>query len=126
MIVLDSGGVSHLAARTQDAGALIQALIEIGQWPPRVPTPVLVECLQGDPARDAIANRFLKTCELDEDMSERLARRGARLRTRAGVGSAVDAIVVAAADPGGTVVTGDVADLTALAVHAQDVEIYAV
>jgi len=35
----------------------------------------------------------------------------------------VDAIVVAAAEPGGTVLTGDIVDLTALAAHAADVKI---
>jgi len=41
----------------------------------------------------------------------------------AGRGSAVDAVVVAGAEPGGAVLTGDVADLRALAEHAEDVEV---
>jgi hypothetical protein len=33
----------------------------------------------------------------------------------------VDAIVVAMAEPGGTVLSGDIADLRTLATHAEDV-----
>jgi hypothetical protein len=35
----------------------------------------------------------------------------------------VDAIVVAMAEPGGTVLSGDITDLRALAAHAEDVVI---
>ena len=54
-------------------------------------------------------------------MTEQLARRAARLRTLAGRGSAVDALVVAMAEPGGMVVTGDNADIGALAERADNV-----
>jgi hypothetical protein len=84
---------------------------------------VLVECLQGHAARDAAENRFLKTCDVLEEVRESLARRAALLRRRARRGSAVDALVVAAAEPGGTVLTSDRADLEALASHAQRVRI---
>jgi hypothetical protein len=50
-----------------------------------------------------------------------VARRAATLRALAGRGSAVDALVVTLAEPGGTVLTGDVDDLGALAEHADDV-----
>jgi predicted nucleic acid-binding protein len=123
MLVLDSGGVSRLAERTRAAAALIAAFRTEGMWPPLVPTPVLVEALRGDAARDASANRLLKTCEVIEDVSEPLARRAASLRTQAQRGSAVDAIVVAMAEPGGSVVTSDRSDLAALADHADDVVI---
>ena len=126
MLVLDSGGVSHLAIRNQYAGALIRELVALGNWPPLIPTPVLVECLQGDSATATVTNRFLKICDLDDVISERIARRAAALRTASGAGSAVEALVVASAESGGTVVTGDVADLTALAAQARDVGIYAV
>jgi hypothetical protein len=36
-------------------------------------------------------------------------------------GSAVDAIVVASAEPGGSVLSGDISDLRAIAAHADDV-----
>jgi hypothetical protein len=52
-----------------------------------------------------------------------VARRAAELRRRARTGSAVDALVVALAEPGGVVVTGDRADLEALAQYADGVTI---
>ncbi len=84
---------------------------------------VLVESLQGHGERDANANRFLKTCIIDPEVSEATARRAAQLRRLARAGSAVDALLVALAEPGGTVITGDRADLEALAAHADRVAI---
>jgi len=121
MLVLDSGGVSRLAERSTAAAALLDALRNAGLWPPLVPTPVLIEAVQGDAARDASTNRLLKTCDLIEDIPERLARRAAALRTQAHRGSAIDALVVACAEPGGSVLTSDPQDLAALAAHAHDV-----
>ena len=118
VLVLDSGGVTHLAERSRQAAALILALCREGLWPPVVPSVVLVECLQGHAARDAVANRFLKTCDIVAEVSETLARRAAQLRRLARRGSAVDALVIALAEPGGTVVTSDARDLEALAEHA--------
>jgi hypothetical protein len=123
MLVLDSGGVSRLAQRSRRAAALLSALKAEGLWPPLVPTPVLIEALHGDPGKDAGTNRLLKTCDLVEDIPERMARRAAYLRTRARRGSAVDALVVAAAEPRGSVLTSDPDDLLALADHANDVAI---
>ena len=126
MLVLDSGGVSCLAERSPKALALILALREEGLWPPRVPSVVLVECLEGHPGRDAPENRFLKTCDVTQTVPETLARRAALLRRRARRGSAVDALVVAYAEPAGTVVTSDPSDLGALATHADYVDIIGV
>jgi hypothetical protein len=123
VLILDSGGVSRLAERSTAAAALLDALRTEGLWPPMVPTPVLIEALYGDPARDASANRLLKTCEVVEDIPERLARRAASLRALARRGSAIDALVVACAEPGGSVLTSDPDDLSALATHAHDVRI---
>jgi hypothetical protein len=125
-LVLDSGGVSYLAERSRQAIALIVALRNEGLWPPVVPSVVLVECLQGHAARDAVANRFLKTCDILTMVPETLARRAAQLRRLARRGSAVDALVVAFAEPGGTVITSDPVDLEALAEHATRVAIEAV
>jgi hypothetical protein len=58
-----------------------------------------------------------------EELPQSVARRAALLRTRARKGSAIDAIVVACAEPGATVLTSDAADLEALAAHAQRVRI---
>jgi predicted nucleic acid-binding protein len=123
VLVLDSGAVSRLAERSQSALALILALRAEDLWPPVVPSVVLVECLQGHAGRDAPENRFLKTCDVVAQVSEGLARRAAFLRRRARRGSAVDALVVAAAEPGGTVLTTDPDDLKALATYAQRVSI---
>ncbi len=126
MLVLDSGGTSYLAARSREALAAIRVFTRQGVWPPRVPTAVLVESLTGNPGRDATANRLLKGCQIDPAPSEVLARRAAMLRTTARRGSAVDALVIAAAEPGGTVLTSDSDDLRALAAYAQEVRIVAV
>lgn len=121
MLILDSGAVSRLAERSRPALALIVALREEGLWPPTVPAVVLAECLQGHAGRDANENRLLKTCDIAEAVPESLARRAALLRRLARRGSAVDALVVAFAEPGGTVLTPDPNDLEALAAHAADV-----
>ena len=123
VLVLDSGGVTRLAERSRDSLALIVALRQEELWPPTVPSVVLVECLRGRSGHDANENRFLKTCRITETVSEGLARRAALLRRLARRGSAIDALVVAAAEPGGTVLTSDPDDLEALAFHANDVAI---
>jgi hypothetical protein len=121
VLVLDSGGVSRLAERSPRAAALITVFKREGLWPPLVPSVVLVECLSGRPDRDARTNQFLKTCDVETVLGEKLARRAAHLRGVARTGSAVDAVVVAAAEPGGTGCGGDPDDLRSLAAHADDV-----
>jgi hypothetical protein len=123
VLVLDSGAVSRLSARAKTAAALIRSLVDHELWPPVVPTMVLVESLQGHAGRDANPNRFLKTCIIDPEVSEATARRAAQIRRLARTGSAVDALLVALAEPGGTVITSDRADLEALAAHADRVAI---
>ncbi len=123
MLVLDSGGLSRLAARTKTSVSLIRALTAQGLWPPLVPTMVLVESLYGDTGRDVNTQRFLKTCIIESNVSLGVARRAAELRRLARTGSAVDAFVVAIAEPGGTVLTGDRADIEALAAHADRVSV---
>lgn len=95
----------------------------VNVWPPVVPSIVLVECLQGHARRDATAIRLLKTCDIVGQTSELLARRAAFLRRRAGRGSAVDALLVAFAEPDGTVLTSAVGNLSALAAFADGVTI---
>jgi len=84
---------------------------------------VLVESLHGDSRRDANTHRFLKMCLIDPMVSERTVKRAAELRRLARSGSAVDALVVAAAEPNGTILTGDLADIGALASWADGVEV---
>lgn len=123
ILVLDSGAVTRLAERSTRAAALIATFRAEGLWPPIVPSMVLVECLTGDGSRDAKEDRFLRSCDVTEAVPAGLARRAAQLRTTARRGSAVDALLTAVAEPGGTVLTGDPADLRALAAHASGVTI---
>ncbi len=95
-----------------------------GLWPPLVPSVVLVEALSGRQRTDTEVNRLLKTCDIVDEVPERLARRAGALRALAGHGSAVDAVVVAMAEPGGAVLGGDLEDLRALASYAEDVTIH--
>jgi predicted nucleic acid-binding protein len=123
MLVLDSGGLTRLAKHDRATAALLLNLRRRGLWPAVVPTAVLVESLTGTRRKDANVNRFLKACDVRSAVPERVARRAAELRTRARRGSAVDALVVAIAEPNGNVLTADGEDLTALAANAFGVEI---
>ena len=123
MLVLDSGAISRLAERSTRALALLRSLRTAQLWPPVLPSVVLVESLQVHPGLDANANRFLKACIVDDKIPIELARRAAHLRRLARRGSAVDALLVAFAEPGGTVLTGDAEDLQALAAHANGVAV---
>ena len=123
MLILDSGGISFLAKRNEDTAATIRVFVRDGLWPPRVPSVVLVESLTGRQQSDALVNRLLKTCDVFEELSEAMARRAADLRHQARRGSAVDAVLVAVAEPSGTILTGDVGDLKALASYADGVTI---
>lgn len=127
-VVLDSGAVTRLARRDHPSAARIRSLKRRGIWPPMVPSVVLVECLTGRQSIDAVTNRFLKGCNIEEQLPEQIARRAGRLRDRTGRASeisAVDAVVVAAAEPHGIVLSTDAEDLGALAVHAQGVAVEA-
>ena len=120
-LVLGSGGVGFLAERSARALAQIRALVRLGLWPPIVPQAVLVDCLTGDVARDAPVERFLKTCSLIGDVSPAILRRAAWLRSAAGRGTAVEALVVALAEPGGAVLHHGRSNLEALALFADRV-----
>ena len=123
MLVLDSGGVSFFAKRNQDVVATIRALVRDGAWPPLVPSVVLAESTTGRQRNDAAVNRLLNTCDVREDLPASLARRAGELHHLARRGSAVDAVVVASAEPGGVVLSGDVEDLSALASHTNAVRV---
>ena len=125
-LVLDSGAVSFLAGQTPRSAAVLRDLRQEGLWPPLVPTAVLVECLSGNPGTDAPVNRVLKSCTIRDDLPVSFARRAGCLRTWAQRGSAVDAIVVALAEPEGAVLTSDLKDLGALAEYAAGVRVVAV
>ena len=120
-MILDSGAVTHLA-RTPQALARYRARLRAGETIV-VPSAVLIECRAGDPRRDTAVSRLLKLISIDERLPNGLANKASMLRTRARRGSVVDALVVAYADPGGVVVTGDLKDLRALAQYARNVVI---
>ena len=116
--VLDSGGLTQLAERSIPARERLRQLRGAGLWPPVVPAVVLTEALRGDPRRDFLEERLIGMCDV-EAVDEPVARRAAQLRTGAGRGSAVDAIVVAFAEgTRGAVLTQDPKDLRALAMLA--------
>ena len=123
-LILDSGAVTGLARQSRQLAESLRLDESPDIWSTIVPALVLVECLSGRQRIDAVVNRFLKECVVVDGPHEKLARRAGVIRTRAGRGSAVDAVVVAMAEPGGAVLTGDVKDLTALAAHAQDVSVF--
>jgi len=123
MLVLDAGAVTRLSERSERTAATIKVLRQRSLWPPMVPSVVLVESLTGRPDRDAATNRFLKGCDVVTDLAEPVVRRAAALRHGARRGSAVDAVVVATAEPGGRILTGDLRDLRSLAALADNVSI---
>jgi predicted nucleic acid-binding protein len=123
VLVLDSGAVSRLGQRSRRAAAILEALRAEGLWPPIVPTVVVAESTSGSPRTDAHLNRLLETCDVDPIVPEATARRAGALRALARRGSAVDALVVAIAEPDGTVMTSDPDDLEALASHSNGVVI---
>ncbi len=122
-LVLDSGGVTFLARQSRETAARIRSFHREGLWPACVPSVVLVECLQGHAGRDATTNQLLRTCEIIDEVPEPIARRAAQLRRLARTGSAVDALVVAIAEPDGIALTSDSDDLEALAAHAIGVNV---
>lgn len=126
MLVVDSGGLSRLSQRSRRAAALIAAFRREALWPPVVPTVVIAESTSGTARTDTNINRLLKTCDIEPVVAETTARRAGELRALARRGSAVDALVVALAEPGSTVLTTDRFDLEALAAHADRVAIESV
>ena len=125
-LILDSGAVTALACRKPGSTANTYFVGSSDVPSAVVPAVVRVECLSGRPHTGTMVNRFLKRCQIVDGLQEKLARRAGSLRAQAGRGSAVDAVVVAMAEPGGSVLTNDTNDLRALASRAQDVKIFAV
>ena len=126
LVVFDSGAVTRLAGRDRHAVARIGSMKREGIWPPVVPSVVLAECVTGRQSVDAVTNRFLKGCEIEEKLPARVARNAGRLRDRTGRAShisAVDALVVAMAEPHGLVLSTDPGDLSALAAHTEGVAV---
>ena len=116
-LILDSGGVSALAGQR----ARLAELRKRNQWPPVVPSVVLVEALTGDHRRDFHTNRLLGMCII-KVVDEHLAREASRIRTatgRAGEIAATDAIVAAQAARADApnILTSDPDNIRSLVVH---------
>ena len=110
-LILDSGGVSALAGQR----ARLAELRRRGQWPPQVPSVVLTEAPTGDQRRNFNENRLITMCQV-RDITEVMARDGARLRTLTGRAGTINAIVAAMAVtfPSPVVLTSDPKDISAL------------
>ncbi|WP_428119645.1 hypothetical protein [Candidatus Poriferisodalis sp.] len=119
VLILDSGAVAHLAQQREQSLADIEELQGQGLWPPIV----LAECISGRQGTDALVYKLLKMCETQDALQREIAQRAGDLRTRAKAGSVVDAVLVAMAEPGTTILTADLKDLDLLAIHAQQVTI---
>ena len=122
-LYLDSGAVDRLAREDRQSFVDVQQLRKDGYWPPVVHTVVLSECVSGRARDDVPADRLIKICQVLDRLPERVARRAGELRTKSQRGSAVDAILVALAEPDGAVMTNDLKDFEALASNAQNVTI---
>ncbi len=117
LLVLDSGGLTQLAANTGDARAALDLSVRAGAAVV-APAVVIAESTQGAPS-DAIVNRVLKGVTIIP-VDEALAREAALLKTRSGLVGAehtTDALVVAVATlaGGGAILTTDPKDISALA-----------
>ncbi len=107
-MLLDSGAVSKVAENRGKAVSLVRTLVERG-WS------VLVECLTGDPGRDANSNRFVRAVDNVVVSDEQDARLAAGLREKTHNPSVVDALVASSArrTPGACIIlTTDPDDLT--------------
>jgi PIN domain nuclease of toxin-antitoxin system len=118
-VILDSGAVTFFAQQTRRSDKVLTLLPSNHLV---VPSLVLVECLPESP-RDARVQRFLRACSIRTELSREEAQYAAQLRRSAQRGSAVDAVVVALANRGDVVVTGDKDDISALVAHAEQVHV---
>lgn len=122
-LILDSGAVIALARQEARARAALTAAWEVGA-DVLVPVVVVAETVRGG-ARDAPVNRILNAVGNVAPATEETARIAGALLARAKSAATIDALVVAEAvnRGGGVVLTGDAADLGALASPHGDVVI---
>jgi predicted nucleic acid-binding protein len=115
-LILDAGAVIALARQDIRARAALTAAWEVGA-DVIVPAVVVAETVRGHGARDAPVNRVLNAVGNIAPATEDRARTAGALLARAKSNATVDALVVAEVVQrgGGVVLTGDVADLEALA-----------
>jgi predicted nucleic acid-binding protein len=127
--ILDSGGVTSLTGRSDDARSRLRWL-RSHRGDVIVPTPVLAECTTGDAGRDAEVNRVLaaldKAGAIIPAPDEATARRAGELRFRAHTDDGIDALVAAVALGDGSaavVLTSDPTDLSRLLARYPAIEV---
>ena len=123
-LILDAGAVIALARNDPRARAFVRRAIELDAEV-RVPVVVLAETVRGT-QRDAAVHRVLNAVSDCAPIDETVGRRAGALLGRANRSDTVDAIVVGEAiEAGGAeILTGDPADLTALANGERSITIH--
>jgi predicted nucleic acid-binding protein len=126
-LILDSGAVLALAAGQPRARQVVERALR-ERTLLVIPAVVIAETTRGG-ARDARVNRVLKAVQDIAPVTESVAREAGRLLAAAKVGNAtVDALIVAEAVLHGPalILTGDLADIGALAVNLPRVRVSAI
>ena len=126
-LILDSGAVIALAAGQARARAFVERAVRQGD-PVVIPAVVVAETTRGGP-RDAPVNRVIKAAGGVAPATEAIARQAGRLLAAAALANAtVDALIVAEAALGGPAIllTGDLADLSALAAGHPHIRIHGI
>ena len=124
-LILDAGAVIALSRSDARARAVLAAAIEAGA-DVSIPAVVVAETVRGV-AADAPVNRVVKAVGEVGLVTEAIGRTAGRLLGEAGSSATVDAIVVATAieASGAVILTGDPADLGALASRHREVVVQA-
>jgi hypothetical protein len=120
-VVLDAGALRTLADGSARSLVLLRTLRERDLWPAAVPSVVATEALTGDAPADRPVEALLRCCDVVERIPLSVARRAAWLRTAANRGTAVDAVTVALAEPGGAVLVRNRPVIEAMALFAEAV-----
>ncbi len=126
-LILDSGAVIGLSRGDHSIRAFLRRSIEI-DIPVEIPVVVVAETIRGT-RRDAPVDRVLKAVGDDvPETTPAVGRRAGRLLGEARSSATIDALVVAHAVEagGGVILTGDGADLSALASAHPEVQIQGV
>lgn len=124
-LILDAGAVIALSRSDARARAVLAAAVEAGA-DVSIPAVVVAETVRGVTA-DAPVNRVVKAVGEVDLVTEAIGRTAGRLLGEAGSSATVDAIVVATAieASGAVILTGDPADLGALASRHREVVVQA-
>ena len=124
-LILDAGAVIALSRADARARAVLAAAVEAGA-DVSIPAVVIAETVRGV-AADAPVNRVVKAVGEVDIVTEAIGRTAGKLLGEADSSATVDAIVVATAieASGAVILTGDPADLGALASRHREVVVQA-